>query len=601
MEERGELGHHDDLPAKFNRYASSSIMDYTGDWAQWQYPVGSWDRAALLFGYGNKVETRAKAGEAWSLVPYKEGDFHQADDYDPTVPADSGRLIRYYQFCSDENLFNDTFCTHFDQGVTATEITRNFIRDAQPAYFFKNFKRQTTMFDQRREDYYSNKWLWTYYMLAKPLPDLQVSSIRYPEAWTSIWDGVDAIGKGPEAKTMIPGYHRNGGEDLLRASLLAYYYLLYDILGRPEYGYYQLATDSSGQQYWDSTEANYLDATKPYATVDAGTGWGWNDRWDQQTDPEQYYVHLTRIGVELDKIIALEILSVPAIFNDPLTYEKANGLSFWNSLWTNDGSQAWTVIKGLITDNFTHLQNPWCMKCDAACKSDWKAHPPKLVAYPMDPLEGMGAGGLLSTTPAAPTTNTKCGIDELPMRPGMDALFAIYPIYYGIAGASHPWYSNGVSDHMDSMVEGGNHRFTPAAGAQTASFVNSSGTKTYTAVQTADGQGISYQLALNGRKIRNRIDFAAVCDAGKTPDSHLQTAVGHTCAEVLCCYYNNTGCPATTPAFCDAEGWDWSYIYPSDLKYSDLDRVEAMLIMMQDMIDVAGHYQWRVPEVLGEE
>ena len=121
------------------------------------------------------------------------------------------------------------------------------------------------------------------------------------------------------------------------------------------------------------------------------------------------------------------------------------------------------------------------------------------------------------------------------------------------------------------------------------------------AVQTVDGQGISYQLAQNGRKIRNRIDFAAVCDAGKTPDSHLQTAVGHTCDEVLCCYYNNTGCPATTPPFCADEGWDWSYLYPTDLKYSDLDRVEAMLIMMQDMIDVAGHYQWRIPEVLGEE
>jgi hypothetical protein len=200
---------------------------------------------------------------------------------------------------------------------------------------------------------------------------------------------------------------------------------------------------------------------------------------------------------------------------------------------------------------------------------------------------------------------TRCGPDELPVKPGMDALFAIYPIYYGIAGASHPWYQNELSEHMDSQVVGGTHRFDVPAGAATAKFVNSYGTKTYLAVQTNDGKGISYRLAQNGKRIRDRIDMTMACDAwaweeGPEPDAHLVSAVGRTCDEVLCCFYAMDGCPADVPEWCEPEGWDWQYLYP-DMRYGNLDRIEAMLIMMQDMIDLAGHYQWWVPSVLEEE
>ena len=34
------------------------------------------------------------------------------------------------------------------------------------------------------------------------------------------------------------------------------------------------------------------------------------------------------------------------------------------------------------------------------------------------------------------------------------------------------------------------------------------------------------------------------------------------------------------------------------LSWNDVERVEAMLIMMQDMIDLAGHYAWRTPGYL---
>jgi len=87
-----------------------------------------------------------------------------------------------------------------------------------------------------------------------------------------------------------------------------------------------------------------------------------------------------------------------------------------------------------------------------------------------------------------------------------------------------------------------------------------------------------------------------VCLAGDEPDPHLVAAVGNrTCDEVLdnCYYCLDPDCELPPPDWCHAESWDRDTY--------DLDRIEAMLIMMQDMIDLAGHYQWITPEIWGEE
>lgn len=597
----------DSIPSSHNRFGSTSIMDYMGDWVKWQYPVGAYDRAAILFGYGNKIEvsdtdldpSKIYSEHTWSLTDYVDGDFVQDDPYTKTEKSASGRWVRFYHFCSDEKVFDDAFCTRFDIGTTMTEITRNFIRDAQPGYFFKNFKRHSAQFDDRRNSYYINKWLWTYLMAAKPLAEMSLSSIRYDEFWSSIWDGIDKISSGGgESRDMKPGYFHDGGEDLLRAQQLIYNYLLFDVLGRPDYSAYVLKYNTAGQRFWEQTDDNYVTDEDIAGRVPAGAGWGWADLWDVQADNNQYYAHQERIGVELDKIIALEILSIPAAFNDLLGYEKANGANFWNSLWTNNGSQLWQVIRGLITDNFAHQQNPWCMKCDAACQADSVNNPPQLSIHPVGLIEAVGEG-LLGEAPAV-TGVTRCGPDEFPIQPGMDALFAIYPIFFGIGGAAHPWYSNQMSDYMDSQVIGGNHQFTVPAGAETASFVNSTGTKEYLAAKSNDGLSISYELVKSGQKIKAQTTFVEVCQKGQTPSQEILDLVGRTCNEVLSnCYCNFLTCPPA-PDWCDIEGWDALYMYDA-FKYRNLDRVEAMLIMMQDMIDIAGHFAWRAPGYLDND
>jgi len=104
---------------------------------------------------------------------------------------------------------------------------------------------------------------------------------------------------------------------------------------------------------------------------------------------------------------------------------------------------------------------------------------------------------------------------------------------------------------------------------------------------------VSYTLIDTARRIRNRVDLYDACAAGKDPKD-LQGSVGtnnRTCSEVLSCFSSKA---SAVPAWCEPEGWSTSFAVPA-LKYSDLDRIEAMLIMMQDMIDLTGHYAWRVP------
>jgi hypothetical protein len=573
------------IPSAHERHASTSIMDYHGYFEGWLPKVASYDRAALLFGYGKKVEIRE--GNEWVVADYEQGDFVKDDVYDYAAESESGRVVRYYMFCSDERTWDDFFCMRHDRGTTAVEIVRNMIRDQYRSYFFRNFKRDSTLFESRRDNYYWYKWLRLYYPYAKAFAQVTVHSIWYDEFWDSLWDGMGAIAAGPEEKDMTPGYKRNGGEDLLRAQLYYYYYLMYDVLMRPDYGLYELVYDAFGNRYWESTEEQYTTADSITARVDPGPGWGWVDKWDNQYDTEIYYDKLIRIGVELDKVVAYEILSIPCVLNDYLWHEKANGNTYWGDLWNGDGMQLWKVTRGFITDIFAHDQNPWCMDEEG-----------NLQAQPVDPLEGAVYGGLMDGEPFQ--GETRCPAGTYPVQPGMDALFAIYPIFYGVSGSQHPWYHNHLSDYMDSQVKGGNHRFdipyeegTPEYEEKVAEFLNSTGTKTYQAVNTEDGLSVSYQLVDKGRRIANRVRMVQACDNGEEPELGAIGTHDRTCAEVMACFSNNA------PAYCDPEGWESLYLYPS-LAWRDLDRVEAMLIMMQDMIDLAGHYAWRTPGYLDE-
>lgn len=639
----------DNLASPHSRYSSNSIMDYTGWWDKWSIPVGAFDRAGLLFTYGDKVEViddvdkldtdgvSANYGALpWKLKPYKPGDFTQKDItdsrqndwYSLTQKTSTDRFVRYYLACMDTQRFDNAFCTVFDNGSNATEIMRNFIRDYQVMYLLRNFKRHSNMFEERRQSYYINRWLWTYYTYAKFLAQLQLNQMWYEEAWSASIDATAAISNGPEDMNMTPGYMRTGSEDLMRASLMYYYYMLYDVLDRPDYGYVQYSLNNDLKPYFESTDPQYLSGKANYL-VPIGPGWGWADRWNKQDDIYQFDEQLVRIGIELDKVINLEILSIPAALNGWLAYEKANGLNYWNTLWNGRGAQAWQLLGGIISGTHTHRQNPYCVRCDATCMENPILSPPQLVMYPVDLMEGMKLSGdfqlfngynpcmidgdcqaneVCGDGICKPNINAiRCGKDEYPVQPGMDDLFAIYPIFYGIVGASHPWYTNDLADYFDSMVVGGNHRFDIPQEKYdkglVAEFVNGTGTKTYRAVQTDDGMGISYKMAKQGTRIKAQGQAVDYCKSnlwsGPIPANLLaklpQVDPGRICDDVYSCFFYQQ----TPPEYCEPEGWDSTYLLDF-VRTRYLDRIEALLIMMQDMIDLGGHQQWRVPSFLEE-
>jgi hypothetical protein len=571
------------IPSAHERYSGASIMDYHGWWETWlPDAVPAYDRAAILFAYGNKVEVMD--GSQWVVRDYEDGDFVKADYFDYATPAASGRNVRYYMNCSDERSWDDAFCTVWDRGTTATEIMQNMIKDSYKTYFLTNFKRNRSGFEGVRAGYYWRKWIYTYFMYAKSFAQVTIHSIWYPEFWDTLWDALGAINDGPEKRDMVPGYKRTGGEDLLRASLLYYYFLLYDVLQRPSSGLYELQWDGMGKQHWYSTEPAYVSADSVTATIPPGPGWGWQDKWLTQYDQQAYYDKLLHIGVELDKIIAYELLSIPAALNEYLWHEKANGNSYWSDLWTNNGRQLWKVTRAFITDNFNHDQNPYCMDADG-----------NLITHPVDLLEGPVSAGFIEKDIF--DGEIRCAPGSYPVMPGMDALYAIYAIFYGLSGSQHPWYHNGLSDYMDSQVKGGNHRFDIPEGAEWAEFTNANGTKTYQAANTKDGLSISYPMVLRGQGLKNRMDLMNGCNEGlpePTDPAKLVGTFGRNCTEILACANS-----ATPPAYCDQENWDGIFLYPS-LGTRDLDRIEAMLIMMQDMIDLAGHYAWYTPGYLEE-
>jgi hypothetical protein len=570
------------IPADFERYSSSSIMDYSGDFEGW-VEMPSYDVAAIAFGYGRKVEVQD--GDQWKWEAFDAGDFDKADFLAFDEASASGRVVRTYLFCSDERVWDDAFCSTFDRGVTATEIVRNFISDSYKDYFFSNFKRDRESFGQSSN--YFRKWI-RYYTFAKPLAQLQLNSMWYPEFWSSIWSGLNAVNRGPESRNMTPGYMPTGGEDLFRASMLYYYFLLSDVLQRPEYGVHKKSFDPMGNPYWEKIDPQSVSDTDIVGSIDMGAGWGWTDKWDNQYDTTIYYDKLVRKGVELDKIIAYEILSIPAALNEYLSHEKANGLSYWNSLWNGSGMQLWQVTRAFINDGFEHNQNPYCMNDEG-----------KLSVQPFDMLEPLKRTGVLILQGyEAPARS--CPAGYYPVQPGMDDLYAIFPMFFGLSGAQHPWYHNQLSDYMDSQVKGGNHRFDIPADATVAQFENSTGTKIYQAVQTDDGLSISYDIVDKAQRVSNRIRFVQACLEAEVPTSggnppEPSTLIGtynRTCEEILAqCYGDRAQAP-----FCVAEGWD--SLFATDItaySWRSVDRAEAMLIMMQDMIDLAGHYAWHTP------
>jgi hypothetical protein len=398
----------------------------------------------------------------------------------------------------------------------------------------------------------------------------------------------------------------NGGaEDLMRATFIFYYHMIYDVLMRPDYGIHVVSYDPSGRKFFESTQPDYVAKGDIVDYIEVGDGWAWNDQWDSQLDYDIYYDKQIRIGTEFDKYAVLEILSLPAIFNSILEHEKANGLSYWNSLWTNNGQMIWEIIRGMIDDVHTHKFNPYCMKV-----RDEQAYDPanpektfKLGDLQLNPIPFTENYSYLFNGDFDFKGTSRCPEGYIPVGPAMDQLFAINPMFWGIDGASHPWYTNNLVDFFDSQVKGDTKFAIPEGaveGKDYVEFTNSTGMRTYQALKPRGGYSISYEMVSIGRRIEKKLKFLQDCYTGVLPDTATYSfefpygsgkQVTRSCSEVVDCVTRTL--TVMQPDYCAPE--DWNSLYVSGLDnwtYSDLDRIEAMLIMMQDMVRLVGHMNW---------
>ncbi len=112
-------------------YATASVMDYNQNFAGVASSVGSYDHAAILYGYGDKLEQVAEDG-AISLVDGQaiRDTMTSVQKQNPGVSSNqvmaalTAQLnLKSYEFCTDGNVTEDVFCNRFDLGSDLATIT----------------------------------------------------------------------------------------------------------------------------------------------------------------------------------------------------------------------------------------------------------------------------------------------------------------------------------------------------------------------------------------------------------------------------------------------------------------------------------------------
>lgn len=173
----------EEINASIYNYAYSSVMDYAGRYTIDGLGIGKYDRAAMLFGYGNMIEVYENSGRVTSgemadwhgsdgdiitgggrygLRTYHYTDFWNrmgdlmwsednrvlvdVDDFDVTdfstvnVNGESYNRVPYI-YCSHNSSNLSDHCLTRDQGADSMERMSNIIDDLNTWYILRNFPR----------------------------------------------------------------------------------------------------------------------------------------------------------------------------------------------------------------------------------------------------------------------------------------------------------------------------------------------------------------------------------------------------------------------------------------------------------------------------
>jgi len=118
----------------------SSVMDYGNDLKT--LPVlGKYDIAALQFGYLRKVTVNTGTEEQLVDIPTT------LEALKPQLEKEA-KVLKSFQYCTDEHTGINAGCKRFDLGTTYTEIVQNLISEYEEAYSTRNFRNGRAHFSQ---------------------------------------------------------------------------------------------------------------------------------------------------------------------------------------------------------------------------------------------------------------------------------------------------------------------------------------------------------------------------------------------------------------------------------------------------------------------
>lgn len=455
------------------KYRTSSTMDYLDDFEATDLAAGSYDVAALKFGYADKLEKVIGVDEFGALItedmPKAEFDAELADlkAAHPTASMDSLNAtamrnldVRPYLFCTDEHTEDDPTCNRFDRGVTVEELTNSLIEEYDTRYQLYGFRRGRRDFTGS-----SSSVIGRYILPVRRLLDEYVYNVI-----NGTFRSDDNFDGSPN-----PG----SPQDYINAIFAGIDF--YDkILATVEPGDYHLDAKTGELVTGRSDEEGAKNVV-----VDLKTGKYLDARVQFEGGHEERVLNR---GIELDKIgvvFAMGMRGYPAA-----KYERAQlAVNYFD------------ILKESTLDRFSRvIREDLKPELVSVLGEDGSYHP---VTDPEFVFDEANPAHLKAKIPAS---------SSLAIR----EYATIFATGFDNAG------NRTFGDYVDYRLQGIDAAFP--AGATTAEFTSVSGLKTYVVANTADSRSISFQIAKKAQETSAKILAAKEALASAPSNAEVKAA-----------------------------------------------------------------------------
>lgn len=504
----------DQLEAGIREHQYASIMDYGSRFMSDVHGIGSYDRAAIAFGYGDLVEVFEGAPDTNLLDVMYLQDILKGFQHYTKLPEIFGgidgmharRFVPYqdvvdqmagrstwdlwevpYRFCSDEYEGATSTCAVFDEGADAYEIALA-ARTQYVEYFpFLSFSRDRRYFNEW--DYMDRVFSRTFFPLLTQYQNWVFDGFNdeyYYDCLVSddaACDDVDrdddAVYYGLEAQPWaLSGDGGLAGAAAARLLLDT----IGEVLAQPEPGSYTYDAQDGilwAYSYYEDPQCppGQIDDSCSELNVPFGLGRYTDSLWDVESG-YTFYDRLKMVGSFYDKLIALETaVTSDTYFLGVDTGAQVNRYAIGLSLYFPE--EIHRLVGGTSAEDYP-VYSGW------SCSAAPGFVPPKLSDLDAPKCEG---GAYQHVDPATSFT------------------VELYAIWYGMAFLPFG-FDLDFNDRMKIWLDGAGEQFTPADPTLVVTFTNPLNNRVYKATRAADPNAYSPAAALLARAQRFADDYA---------------------------------------------------------------------------------------------